>query len=113
LGEGEERGLKGVLGCVSVAEDSSADSEYHRPVPLDKRSESGLVLGSGEPSQEVGIGTDFGLVGELLKEGCDLAMQSWHRTSSAATTGSDRQDVVPGGAGTARIFREQLHSAVK
>jgi hypothetical protein len=97
----------------SVAENSSADAENHRPMPLDQRSESGLVLGPGEPSQEVSIGTDFGLAGELLKEGGDLAMQSWHRTSSTAMTVSDRQDVVPGGAGTARIFREQLHSAVR
>ncbi len=33
--QNQERGLKGVLGIVRIAEHSAAGTQHHRPVPLD------------------------------------------------------------------------------
>jgi hypothetical protein len=35
--------------------DAPRHSEHHRPVPVDQRSEGGLIAGRGEASKEFGV----------------------------------------------------------
>jgi hypothetical protein len=50
----EERGLKGVLGGVPVAEDLLAYAQYHRSMPADQGLESdlGQVVATGRESRQ-------------------------------------------------------------
>jgi hypothetical protein len=41
--------LKGVLGGMTVAEQSLADAEHHRPMPLDQDRKGGLIVIGQEP----------------------------------------------------------------
>jgi len=41
----QERGLEGVLGRVSIAQDAAADGQDHRPVSMDQDSEGPLAPG--------------------------------------------------------------------
>jgi hypothetical protein len=43
LEEQEERGLERIVGLVVVPQNSAADAEHHRPVPLDQGRERGIT----------------------------------------------------------------------
>jgi hypothetical protein len=51
----EERGLKGVLGVVVVAQDAAADAPDHRTVAAHQGSDRGLVALFEEACQELGV----------------------------------------------------------
>ncbi|MFO0807687.1 MAG: hypothetical protein U0746_03605 [Gemmataceae bacterium] len=48
-GQRQKRGLKGVLGCVGVAESAATGAENQWPMPPDEQLERRLVAANGEP----------------------------------------------------------------
>jgi hypothetical protein len=55
LGQGKEGRLKGILGVVFVAEDSTTDTQDQPAVTLDQGRERGLLALINETLQELGI----------------------------------------------------------
>jgi len=56
--QNQERGLKGIVSVVSVAEHGAADTEHHRPVALDQYPERqlpGLIPLGREPLEQLRI----------------------------------------------------------
>ncbi len=52
----QERGLKGILGLMLVAEQATADAAHQVAVPVDQRLERGLFMSQGETLEQAAVG---------------------------------------------------------
>jgi hypothetical protein len=62
----DKGGLEAVLGQVQVAEDTLADAQHHRTVPLDEDGERVRVRTGGEPAEQVAVAAPIDFEGRAL-----------------------------------------------